>query len=474
MRRHPHLLEIPALPWLRRLSEDLERDLTLAAVPDEEWASIARAGFDVVWLMGVWHRSPQARRIAIALPELRERYDVVLPGWTGADIAGSPYAVYDYGLDPQLGEGEELADVRARLRRHGLRLVVDFVPNHLAIDHPWVAEHPERLVRVDAAAALRHPEFFFQAPPGGWFGYGRDPNFGPWIDTVQVNFFAPELREAYRETLLGIAREADGVRCDMTMLAMNDVFQRSWGEFVTTPRPAEEFWPPLVRAVKRAAPDFLFMAEVYWGLEPAARAQGFDFTYDKTLYDRLRDGDAPAIRAAIAGSDAPSCEVRFVENHDEPRAAAVFGREKSWAAATVVMTLPGLRFVQEGQAEGRRSHAPVQLGRAPREEADPEFEAFYRRLFEACADPVMHQGEWALLEVAGPVLAWCWTHEREERIVLVNWSDREAPVRVQAAGELRDALGGLASAAGSEGQWRSLTLRPWQPVILRAAASAAR
>src|SRR6185437_13102246 len=98
-----------------------------------------------------------------------------------------------------------------------------------------------------------------------------------------------------------------------------DVFERTWG------RRAPLFWPNATRRVRAAAPDFLFMAEVYWDLEWTMLQQGFDYAYDKRLYDRLRDRHARPVREHLgAGLDYQNRLARFLENHDEPRAAATF------------------------------------------------------------------------------------------------------------------------------------------------------
>ncbi len=104
MRANPHLFEAHAFWLLNRLSERYSKPLTLAAVPDKEWKALADRGFDILWLMGVWTRSPGARQKALDDPALRRAYETVRPGWSQKDVAGSPYAVFDYSLDPFLGK----------------------------------------------------------------------------------------------------------------------------------------------------------------------------------------------------------------------------------------------------------------------------------------------------------------------------------------------------------------------------------
>ena len=178
------------------------------------------------------------------------------------------------------------------------------------------------------------------------------------------------------------------------------------------------------------------MAEVYWDMEWKLQQQGFDYTYDKSLYDRLLHGDVGRVNGHLtAGMDYQRHLVRFIENHDERRAAEAFGIERSKAAAALALTLPGLRLVHEGQMEGRQAKLPVHLGRRRQEVPVDGLESFYRRLLAAVSHPVFHDGEWKLLK-AGPVSAGnpgylqavChqWVLGEERRIVAANLSDRPA------------------------------------------------
>ena len=148
----------------------------------------------------------------------------------------------------------------------------------------------------------------------------------------------------------------------MAMLMTNEVFARTWGERAG-PAPAEEYWPALIGAREAAHPDLLFIAEAYWDMEWTLQQQGFDLCYDKRLYDRLAHESAEAVRGHLQ-ADAGYQErlLRFIENHDEPRAAATFGPGQARAAAVAMSTLQGARLYHDGQLEGRRTHIPVFLG----------------------------------------------------------------------------------------------------------------
>jgi hypothetical protein len=436
-RKYPTVYEINTWVWLDELSRARGQRLTLADVPQEELERLASYRFDAVWLMGVWRRSAGARQISRTNPILRAEYAHTLPDFTDEDIVGSPYAISDYSVDPILGGDEGLAALRARLSELGLRLILDFVPNHMAIDHSWLTEHPERLVRGDATKLEREPRNYFRAGEGDEarvFAHGRDPYFDGWPDTVQLDYRRAETREAMAEILLSVAGKCDGVRCDMAMLLTHDIFKRTWGGEM---EPAgAEFWPEAIGRIKAACPDFRFMAEVYWDMEFRLQQQGFDFAYDKRLYDRLLHDDASDVRGHLrADMNYQSRLARFVENHDERRAQEAFGHARCPAVSALVLTLPGLRLLHEGQLEGWRTKLSVHLGRRPHEPLDAEVEEHYRRLLAALAHTVFHEGEWRQME---PREAWgdnpshrnfvasFWSSDEELRLVVVNLSRERA------------------------------------------------
>src|SRR5262249_44574994 len=159
----------------------------------------------------------------------------------------------------------------------------------------------------------------------------------------------------------------------------------------------------------------------YWDLEGELLAQGFDYAYDKRLYDRLRGGDAGAVRAHLgAPVDFQERCARFLENHDEPRAAAAFPPDKHRAAAVVTYLTPGMRFFHEGQWEGRRVHASMPLARRPPEPPDEGLRAVYAKLLECLRRPEARAGGWRLRDclpawegnpTGEQFLAWTWEGE---------------------------------------------------------------
>jgi glycosidase len=332
-----------------------------------------------------------------------------------------------------------LAQPRAALARRGARLLLDYVPNHVAPDHPWVTEQPELFVHGT------HGDL--RADPAGWIAtaghvlaHGRDPYFPPWPDVVQLNAFAPAMRAATAETLAGIAAQCDGIRCDMAMLLTNQVFARTWGERAGPP-PAEEFWPTVMAPLRDRYPDTVLVAEAYWDMEWDLQQDGFDYCYDKRLYDRLLGGDPTAVHDHLrADLGYQSRLLRFLENHDEPRVASRLAPDPERAAAVAVATLPGATLWYEGQFEGRQVRPPVFLNRRPDEPPDKELADWYRGLLATVARHRVRQGAWRLLDVTGwpdnqscrNLLAWSWTGNGRgtRHVVVVNLSGKPAQGRV--------------------------------------------
>jgi hypothetical protein len=431
--KHPLIYEINTWVWLQELSRHSQREITLTEVPAQVWDALADYGFDAVWLMGVWERSPASRKIAREHPDLIAEYRRALPDWTPADVVGSPYSVRRYVVDDRLGGPTGLAAARAALAERGIRLLLDFVPNHVALDHPWVLEHPEYLMQHGADLGEEVPGDCFEAG-GRLFAHGRDPYFPPWTDTAQVNAFHSGLREAFVDTLRHIGGQCDGVRCDMAMLVVNRIFERTWGARAGN-APLAEMWPDLIGAVRRHHPEFLFIAEAYWDMEWELQQLGFDYCYDKRLYDRLTHGDAASIHVHLtADLKTQQRLLRFVENHDEPRAAAAFAPRKARAAAVIAMTLPGAGLLHQGQLEGFRARLPVQLGRGCPETIDRTMRGFLGALLGEIAAPVFREGAWQLCERSGwpdnpswqQLLVWCWRLADERRLIVVNLSGHAA------------------------------------------------
>jgi Alpha amylase, catalytic domain len=422
----PTIYEINTATWLQHLGRRLGRPARLGEVPGSQWDALAALPIDAVWLMGVWQRSPAGRAIALAAPQLLGGYRAALPDYREDDVLGSPYCVRDYVVDERFGGPAGLAAAREQLRQRGIALILDYVPNHIAADHRWVIDRPQCVLAGNEDDLLLHPEAFTRIA-GAVYAKGRDPYFEPWQDVLQLNAFSTELRHAAAETIATIAEQCDGVRCDLAMLMTNHVFARTWGDRAG-PVPDADYWPALIADCQETHPDFLFMAEVYWDMEPTLQQQGFDLCYDKRLYDRLRDDSPESVRGHLrADTDYQHRLIRFIENHDEPRAAVTFGSPRGQAAAVVMSTLPGARLYHHGQLQGARTHVPIQLGREADEPIDSDLRAFYQRLLRAIADAQIGSGDWRLCECTRwsddshrQLVAWSWSRPQGRHLVVVN------------------------------------------------------
>ena len=430
----PAIYEINTGIWLADLSRAAGRLVTLADVTGSDWDAITPDGVNAVWLMGVWERSPAGLALANANPELQASFREALPDLRPEDVIGSPYCVRRYVADDMFGGRDGLTAARAALAARGVRLILDYVPNHVAPDHPWVMSDPELFVRGS--------EDDLRADPAGWvaaggqvLAHGRDPYFPPWPDVVQLNAFSPAMRAATVETLADIASQCDGIRCDMAMLMINDIFAKTWGTRAGA-APPEEFWPAVIGELRGQHPQVVLAAEAYWDMEWELQQQGFDFCYDKRLYDRIIEEDASAVRDHLRADPGYQARLlRFLENHDEPRVASRMDPAAERAAAVSIATLPGATLWYEGQFEGRRVRPPVFLARRPDEPADIELADWYRRLLATVAGHGVRTGTWRLLEAAGwpdnqscrSLLAWSWSGADDARhVVVVNLSGQPA------------------------------------------------
>ncbi|HSB77819.1 MAG TPA: alpha-amylase family glycosyl hydrolase [Candidatus Methylomirabilis sp.] len=439
--RYPALYQVNTRVWLTALSRSLGRPATLDDIPDTELDRLAKMGCDWVWLLSVWRTGPAGQRVSRENTEWRKEFQDTLPDLREEDIAGSGFAITGYTVHPGLGGKAALARLRDRLKQRGLRLMLDFVPNHMAPDHPWADQHPDYFVHGTEADLARSPQNYCRVSRANGplvLAYGRDPYFSGWPDTLQLDYSNPATQEAMIGELLGIAGQCDGVRCDMAMLVLPEVFERTWG------RRAPLFWPNATRRVREQASDFCFMAEVYWDLEWTMLQQGFDYAYDKRLYDRLREGHARPVREHLyAGLDFQDKLARFLENHDEPRAAATFAPGMHEAAAIITYLTPGLRFLHQGQFEGRRKRISPHLVRAPLESTDGALQRFYEGLLAVLRQTAVRDGQWSLLECRpawdgnwtwDSFLAWSW-QEVEGRLVLaaVNYAPTQGQCYVRLA-----------------------------------------
>jgi alpha amylase-like protein len=196
---YPSLYQINTRVWLTELSRSLGRPATLDDIPDAELDRVAGMGFDWLWLLSVWRTGPAGQRVSRSNPDWRKEFQETLPDLSEEDIAGSGFAITGYTVHPGPGGDAALARVRERLRKRGLRLMLDFVPNHTAPDHPWVEAHPEYYVPGTEADLARAPQNYARVTRKGGdliLAHGRDPYFDGWPDTLQLDYSNPATQEA--------------------------------------------------------------------------------------------------------------------------------------------------------------------------------------------------------------------------------------------------------------------------------------
>ncbi|MBI4323940.1 MAG: alpha-amylase [Chloroflexi bacterium] len=415
---HPLLYEINTRCWLRELSEKAGERIRLGNVSETEFHQWRKLGFTHIWLMGVWKTGPLCRQHALHHWKQQKLSDASLAEFHQEDVLGSPYAIAEYQVAGRLGGETGLKEFRRKLHHHGLRLILDFIPNHLGLDHPWISARPELFVQSRAG---RKEAFAMQSTlEKKWFAHGKDPYFPAWTDTVQLDYRRAETRSAMIEALQSVASRCDGVRCDMAMLLLNDVFAKTWQEFPGPDQaPATEFWAEAIAAVKRRHPQLLFLAEVYWGLEARLQKVGFDFTYDKRFYDHLLSRNPAQACQHIRNAEPEfiSRSAHFLENHDEPRIASRLSLPEHRAAGLLLLGLPGMRLLHEGQLAGARRFTPVQMGRRLPEPPQSEITALYEKMLALIQATAIGRGHANVL-MPRRVRA---DNPTAENIVVVQW-----------------------------------------------------
>ncbi|MDF3821305.1 alpha-amylase family glycosyl hydrolase [Leptospira sp. 96542] len=325
-----------------------------------------------IWCMGIWKNSKKSGEIARTERSLMPEFLLANPNLLPSDVYGSPYSIFDYEPDPLVSDLEGLRSTYDLLCAKQKKLILDFVPNHMAIDSILIEKYPELFLKANDTILNQNK---FQHPNGFIYAHGRDPFFNGWTDTIQWDFSNPNVETLHIEILKKISTYCDGVRCDMAMLPLLNVFKKTFN------RASNYHWDKVIGEVKKYKPDFKFYAEVYWGLENELINLGFDGTYNKNFYDNLEKREYDLVFSEFH-SETKSLEKKifFIENHDEKRAFTQFGENlKNYFA--LICFLPGIHLFHQGQEFGFKTKIPVQLIRTKKEENNESVHSFYQRVF---------------------------------------------------------------------------------------------
>lgn len=445
MQNNPAIYEINTRVWIKRFDTPT-RKAKLKDIPLSYWLELAELGIEYVWLMGIWQTCESIVDKYCFDDYLKKSYSKALRNWKREDVSASPYSIDVYQINEILGSEEDLLGLKTELNKIGLKLILDFVPNHFSAGSSLIQTNPELFLQVSGQTFRNEPHTFFQPwiDKVEYFAHGRDPFFPAWQDTVQVNFCNKQAKEYLTQALLRLTELCDGVRCDMAMLALNNVFKNTWAGVLPEDclkNSTTEFWSEAISDVKNKRSDFIFLAEAYWDLEWKLQQLGFDYTYDKRLTDRLKHSYTREITEHLRAEDSYQRKsIRFLENHDEERIISVLSKEKSKAAAIAISTIQGMKFYNDGQFEGKRIKLPVQLIREPEENSHPELKKFYVKLLKICSHSVFKEGIWKLLTPIPSwetnftyqnILAWEWRLRDEHRVVIINYSEFLSTCRVK-------------------------------------------
>ena len=442
--KNTNLYEINTRIWLKRYSSE-ENTATLKDVPKEYWVNLKSLGMDYVWLMGIWKTNDTVVKEYCFEPGLVSEYNKALKNFKVEDVIGSPYSIDKYELNPQVGSLEELIELKEYLNSIGIKLILDFVSNHFSAHSSLTESNPELFLTANEVFFKRDSHTYFRSKydENRYFAHGRDPFFPAWQDTVQLNYFNLDTRRFMIDTLIDLTKLCDGVRCDMAMLSLNNVFDNTWSgilNYGNYEKPQTEFWKDCISEIKSIQNDFLFIGEAYWDLEWELQRLGFDFTYDKKLLDRLKVGQISEIKGHLmAEQEFQRKSVRFIENHDEERAISLFGQDKLKAAAIIMSTIPGMKLYHDGQFLGKKNKIPVQLGREPIEGKNDCIEQLYSKLLNIINDDIFRSGNWDLVKSQpawvesksfSNFLIWSISFKERKRLIIINFSREVSQCRI--------------------------------------------
>lgn len=408
--QHQSLYLINTRLWIDQLSKKYNHPITVDTVPNAEWNNLFEK-YDYFWFMGIYtpsiasqeHAKKWCHELRYALPDLDPN----------KDVAASPFAIPEYVPNQKIAKNWQAWDKMVnKLHQHGKKVMIDFVPNHTALDAKLAKNNPEYFIQGSQHQYNSNPNLFYPVIANDsqtyYIAHGKDPNFPQWADTLQLNYGVPGLHEEMAKQLLELSRHSDGVRCDMAMLLNPQTFIRTWGWALSESQKdylwQHPFWQEKIPLVKtNAQKQFDFLGEIYWDKEYLG--QVFDYIYNQDFYNVLHESPQ-TLKSQVQYllETKKSCrhyhDTLYIENHDEQRASQVLGPKLSKAAAVLAGIIPNSIFmVNQGQEKGLKIKPPMQISRFPKEESDLETQIFYDKLLNLTNSCLFKQGEWNLADI---------------------------------------------------------------------------
>eukprot|EP00184_Porphyridium_aerugineum_P000794 CAMPEP_0184699102 /NCGR_PEP_ID=MMETSP0313-20130426/5486_1 /TAXON_ID=2792 /ORGANISM="Porphyridium aerugineum, Strain SAG 1380-2" /LENGTH=519 /DNA_ID=CAMNT_0027158137 /DNA_START=105 /DNA_END=1664 /DNA_ORIENTATION=+ len=452
------LYEVSSRAWLYELRQKYGQDKikTIADIPDAELELLRDMQIHMLWLQGVWKLGNIGLELDKKEPSRIQAYHNALDHFGEGeekdepfsmdDVIGSPYAIVEYVVSEELGGNEAMMEFRKKCLNCGMKLMLDFVPNHMAVDCVWADDPAKKdfFIQKPKDKNVPHNPAEFMADGRA---HGKDPYCGAWPDTAQLNYFNPEFRKAQVENLIQVAALCDGMRVDMAMLLINRIHEQTWGNELRASgwkAPPTEFWVDAIKEVRQHYPSTIFMAEVYWGLDSELVGYGFDLAYDKHLYDHLISGHMDNLRGYLTGHSENFYRhsAHFVENHDEPRAVTHFcGAMRANAAAAISFLLPGCRLIFHGQWDACVKRLDVHLRRNSKYKVDEGTKNYYTKLLQIVAQPAFVEPD-SVMKFVHPepydgnsdndpwrCVSWSMIYNTNRYFVVVNYTDADSAAR---------------------------------------------
>lgn len=436
------LLEITTRPFLRILSEKYSRPITkISEIPESEFDEWKKMGFEWIWMMGIWQIGEYGLNHDRTRPNKIQKYNEICPDWKPEDVIGSPYAIVSYTINPELGKEEDILWLRKQLNQRGMKLMLDFVPNHTAFDSIEITKDKklEYFVHfpdnMDIKDANLTEEKFDELYGPHKIAFAGSSGFKPWTDVAQLNYMNEEMRNSRIQILLKMASQCDGIRCDVAFAVLNDIFWGKWHfelEKCGYHKLKTEFWSDAISEVKKKYANCVFLAESNYDSDGSLGKCGFDYVYNRIIFTELektKPDYLTRIRKVINDPEI-SRYAQMIENHDEKRSLKTYSYDpkKEHCAAVICLTLPGLRLINQDQWCGYKYEIGVHLRRAVKEKPNEEFVSFYEKLFNILEKDILKDGNYSVnnendFSKDSSILSWKYEKNGNFVSVFANFSD---------------------------------------------------